>query len=573
MSKFTRLLGLIAVLVILVLALGVTVAQEDNVLQLNWGGPGDIPTLDPTRGSDTTSIQVILEIFPGLTLIDELTLDTRPAMSTSWDISDDGLTYTFHILPEVSWVKYNKDSGEVEQIMVDGSPRYVTAADFKYGMMRSMDPRISEYYGGILAVWVAGGSEYYRSLADVAEDAPEEEVTALVDAAAANVQINVIDDYTLELVASQPAAFLNTIFGMWMSTAQPSWIVEEFGDTWTEDSNVATYGPFALSEWKHNESLTLVRNPFWAGTEFIPVPQLDGVHGAMLATEAELANYEAGLLDVSGVPITDLDRVRSDAVLSLEYATGPSLCTYSYAFNIITPPFDDVRVRRAFSMAIDRQELIDNVIRGGQLPAQFFSYPDLTAAPHQEDYPDLAIGQDADLARELIDEYVAENGPLPPITFTMNTVQGHIDIANAVVDMWRTKLGVENVELVQQEWAVYLDATRDPNTTVPIIRYGWCQDYPDANNFLFDVWHSDTISLTLNWTSPEFDSLLEEAQREPDTQVRTELYAEAEYILTNLDAIVIPIYYYTSHRLTKPYVDRLYSRTGHTQYEFWSLNR
>jgi oligopeptide transport system substrate-binding protein len=566
-------MGVVAVFAILVLALGVTVAQEDNVLYVNWG-EGDIPSLDPSYGTDTSSIQIVVETLPGLTRINELTAATEPGMATSWDVSDDGLTYTFHILEGVSWVKYNADSGEVEQVMdADGNARMVTAADFQFGMMRSMDPRIGEFYGGILSGWVVGGSEYYNALAALPEGASEDEINAAAEAAAANVQVAVVDDYTVQVTSPRPAAFISSIYGMWMATAQPSWAVEEFGNQWTEDANFVSYGPFALKEWKHDESLTLVRNPFWAGTEFIPAASLDAIVGTMIATEGALANYEAGTLDITGVPSADLERVKADAVLSQEYVTGPGTCTYAYVFNTAVAPFDDVRIRRAFSMAVNRQDLIDNVTKAGQSPALFWTYPGIAGSPLQADYADLALAENDDLARELVDEYVAENGPLPTITLMHNQSSGHAAIAAAVVGMWAETLGIDNIEISSQEWATYLETTKNNDTAPAIFRYAWCYDYPDAHNFIFDVFHSSVMELGTSWYNPEFDQLLEDALVETDPQTRTDLYAEAEYILTNGDAVVVPIYYYTSSRLTKPYVDRTYSIIGQNYFEFWSLNR
>lgn len=557
MSKFTRIVSLLAVLTLLLVAFGVVSAQDamGNMLYVNWG-EGDIPTIDPTHGTDTSSIQIVNELFPGLTHLDEVTLEVHPAMAT-WTVSEDGLTYTFDLREGVTWVRYNKETGAVEQVLDDaGAPRAVTANDFKYGMMRSMSPELGSYYGGILAAWVEGGTAYING-----------------EGSADAVAVTVVDDYTLEITATRPAAFLPNIYGMWMAAAQPSWVVEEFGDQWTEDVNIVSYGPFAMSEWVHEASLTLVKNPFWVGTDTMPAPTLDGVVGTMLAGDAALANYEAGTLDVVAAPSSDLDRILADPVLSAEYSTGPNTCTYIFGINTAVAPFDDARVRRAFSMAINRQELIDNVLKAGQYPAMFFSYPDLNAAPHQEDYPDLALTEDDELARELINEYIAEKGPLPTVTIMHNESSGHAAIAAAVQQMWIDTLGITDIQVTTQEWAVYLETIKNGETAPQIFRYGWCSDYPDAHNFLFDVFHSSVMEIGLNWTNAEFDSLLEQAMVEPDTQTRTDLYAEAEYILTNQDAAMIPVYFYTTSRLTKPYVERPYGRTGQTQYELWSVSR
>jgi len=178
MKKWLHFVGL---LVVLLAAFGIVSAQESgNVLVWN-SGEGDVPSLDPSRATDVNSIQYIQELFPGLTRLNEVTLDVEPGMAT-WTVSEDGLTYTFSIIPEVPWVYYDPATGGVAASVDEaGNPRYVTAADFKYGMLRSMDPRIGEYYGtAVLAPWIAGGSDYTAALDGLAEDAPEADVTAAV---------------------------------------------------------------------------------------------------------------------------------------------------------------------------------------------------------------------------------------------------------------------------------------------------------------------------------------------------------------------------------------------------------
>ena len=546
--------------------------SDENVLRVNWG-PNDIPSLDPSDATDVSSIQIIVELFPGLTRINEITLENQPGMASSWDLADDGVTYTMNLLQEVPWVKYNADTGEVEQVMdADGNVRYVTAADFAYGMQVSMDPRTGSYYGGILATWIEGGAAFNGSIDDLAEDASDEAVAEAVAAAAEGIQINVIDDYTLEIVASQPAGFVPQILGMWMSTAKPQWVEEEFGDAWTEPENIISYGPFALSEWSHGERLTIVRNPFWAGTETMPVPTLDAVTGVMIEATAGLANYEAGLLDAVGVPSAELDRVLADSVLGEQYTTGPDTCTFYLMFNTTKAPTDDVRVRQALSMAINRQDISDAIIRPSE-PAFFFTRPSLAAAPTSEEYPDLIIGEDDAAALELMDSYIADNGELPTITFMHSAGSGSGPLlAAAALEMWNDALGgVVNIEISTQEWAVYLETTDFPETAPNVWYLGWCQDYPDTNNFLFDVLHSSVAENGSGWQNDEFDALLEEAQVLSDLEEREALYAQAEYILTTQDAVMINLVYDLTSRLTQPNVERPYGSLGNTYYEYWSF--
>ncbi|GAB5492291.1 MAG: ABC transporter substrate-binding protein [Phototrophicaceae bacterium] len=546
--------------------------SDENVLRVNWG-PNDIPSLDPSDATDVSSIQIIVELFPGLTRINEITLENQPGMASSWELADDGVTYTMNLLQEVPWVKYNADTGEVEQVLdADGNVRFVTAADFAYGMQVSMDPRTGSYYGGILATWIEGGAAFNGSINDLAEDASDEVVAEAVAAAAEGIQITVVDDYTLEIVASQPAGFVPQILGMWMSTAKPQWVEEEFGDAWTEPENIVSYGPFALSEWSHGERLTIVRNPFWAGTETMPVPTLDAVTGVMIEATAGLANYEAGLLDAVGVPSAELDRVLADAVLGEQYTTGPDTCTFYLMFNTTKAPTDDVRVRQALSMAINRQDISDAIIRPSE-PAFFFTRPSLAAAPTSEEYPDLVIGEDDAAALELMNEYIADNGELPTITFmhSAGSSSGPL-LAAAALEMWNDALGgVVNIEISTQEWAVYLETTDFPETAPNIWYLGWCQDYPDTNNFLFDVLHSSVAENGTGWQNDEFDALLEEAQVLSDLEEREALYAQAEYILTTQDAVMINLVYDLTSRLTQPNVERPYGSLGNTYYEYWSF--
>jgi oligopeptide transport system substrate-binding protein len=546
--------------------------SDENVLRVNWG-PNDIPSLDGSDATDVSSIQIIVELFPGLTRINEISLENEPGMATSWELADDGVTYTMSLLADVPWVRFNADTGEVEEVLdADGNVRFVTAADFAYGMQVSMDPRTGSYYGGILATWIEGGPAFNGSINDLAEDASDEVVAEAVAAAAEGIQINVIDDYTLEIVASQPAGFVPQILGMWMSSAKPQWVEEEFGDAWTEPENIVSYGPFALSEWSHGERLTIVRNPFWPGTDTIPVPTLDAVTGVMIEATAGLANYEAGLLDAVGVPGAELDRVLADAVLGDQYTTGPDTCTFYLMFNTTKAPTDDVRVRQALSMAINRQDISDAIIRPSE-PAFFFTRPSLAAAPTSEEYPDLIIGEDDAAALELMDSYIADNGELPTITFmhSAGSSSGPL-LAAAALEMWNDALGdVVNIEISTQEWAVYLETTDFPETAPNVWYLGWCQDYPDTNNFLFDVLHSSVAENGTGWQNDEFDALLEEAQVLSDLEEREALYAQAEYILTTQDAVMINLVYDLTSRLTQPNVERPYGSLGNTYYEYWSF--
>jgi oligopeptide transport system substrate-binding protein len=338
-----------------------------------------------------------------------------------------------------------------------------------------------------------------------------------------------------------------------------------------------------MSEWIHDSELTIVKNPFWPGTDAIPQPKLDAVHFSMLDGTAQMAEYEAGNLDnVQDVPLADIDRIKADPTLSAEFNISPQLCTYYYGFNTTAPFVDDVRVRRALSMAVDRQALIDNVTKGEQIPAQWFARPGLAGSPTLDDHPDLGIKSDPDAAKAELQSYLDEKGLTAAdldITLMFNTSSGHQAIAEAIQQMWASTLGI-NVKVVNQEWAVYLETTKSKDTP-QIWRLGWCLDYPDANNFDREVFASNGSSNPtdasgkpsggLMWKNDEYEKLVAEAALETDPAKRVDLYAQAEDILVNTDAAIIPIYWYTNLDMTKPYVTRTYSSTGHEAYEKWDM--
>jgi oligopeptide transport system substrate-binding protein len=245
--------------------------------------------------------------------------------------------------------------------------------------------------------------------------------------------------------------------------------------------------------------MKLVKNPLWPGVENSPKPKVDEVQLSFIDTDPAFSSYEAGTMDYIGVPLAQMDRVKADPVLSKELFIGPSGGTYYYGFNVTKAPFDNVHARRAFSLAVDRQSLIDNVTKGGQEPARWFARPGIAAAPTMKDSPELGIFNAADAKKEwglyLADAKITAD-QVPPITLVVNDVEGHIKIGQAIQDMWVKNLGVK-VELTKQEWKVFLKALETDSPQ--IWRLGWNQDYADANNFLREVFHSTSSQNYTKW--------------------------------------------------------------------------
>jgi oligopeptide transport system substrate-binding protein len=279
-----------------------------------------------------------------------------------------------------------------------------------------------------------------------------------------------------------------------------------------------------------------------------------------------MALYENNEIDMMadpgwGPPLPDMDRIKADAQLSTELLIAPRLCTYYYGFVNSKPPFDDPLVRKAFSAAIDRQSLIDNVTKGDQLPAHSFAPPGIFGNVAD----DMAIGDymvmssyadQVTQAQEWLAEAGYPDGEGLDVLMMYNTSEAHAQIAQAVQAMWQEAFPSATINVENQEWAVYLKTLlpESPDAEKPhVYRLGWCADYPDSNNWLNEVYHSKSGQNYAKYNVPEFDALIEEAAFEPDPAIREDLYAQAEQIFMD-DAAIAPIYYYTYVRLYKPWI-------------------
>lgn len=560
MIKFSRVITLV-VMVSLLMIMSVAQAQDKKILYTSQEmGPDDIPTLDPSQASDVPSVQIISQIFPELMRVNEVTSAVEDGVAT-YTVSEDGLVYTF-TLGDFPWVRYNPETDTVEEVKDDaGNTRMLTAADFANTFIRTMDPKVASDYSYVLVPWIAGADAWANS----SPDATEEERAAIIE----TVGVKALDDKTLEVTATSTSSVFLNVVGMWITTGAPKWLIDELGDVWIEPENIATYGPWAVKDWVHGESLTLIKNPLWAGTASIPAPKIDEVVFRFLGEDVQTTAFEAGELDVSEVDAAQFDRIVADPTLSAQLHVGPGTCTYYYGFNVRREPFNDPRAVMAFSMAIDRALITEEVTGRGELPAGFFTLPSLFAAPKQEDYPDYAISSDAEGAKALWEEYLAETGKTNAdfaLTILHNNSSLHASIAQAIQQMWKDTLGIE-VAISTLDFATYLDVRQDAD----IFRAAWCFDYPDASNYLFDVFHS-SVSPDNGFSNAEYDELVTQASAETDGAARTALYAEAERLLVRDAASIAPIYYYVGLSLTRDGIERTHSVIGREYYEKWDIS-
>jgi oligopeptide transport system substrate-binding protein len=554
---------------------------EPKILRLS-GGASDYGTIDPSLATQSAEIQVIESTSLGVVRQNETTAEIELAFATGYDVSADGLTYTVKLMQGVPWVHYNADGGQVEVVKdCQGNDRTVTAQDFSYGIVRTIDPATASDYAYALLPYLAGASEFN----DGTNTDP------------ASVGVKVVDDNTIQYTFTAPAVYNLNLLGLWIAHAEPKWLIEgddctqAAGDKWTEQESFEGYGPFTLKEWVHDASMTLVKNPFWPGNETVPQAKIDEVQFHFLDASPALSEFDAGNLDITGIPSEDWDRIHADPAYADMIRSVSTLGTEWYGFNTKLAPTDDQRVRLALSLAIDRDTLVKQVVKGG-IPAQFFTNPGAAGAPKPELYPDGGVKYNPDKAKELLNSYLTEKKLKPEdlkITLMANSTEGIQKTGEAIVGMWKDVLGID-VNFVTQERKVYLVTRQDGKEQ--IYRNSWVQDYPDANNFLYDVFGLNAaFTAVVDWpikatadsseeytpgSNPNFDKfteLLKQAANEKDAQKRMDLYAQAEQILLVDGAVVAPLYWYSSDILIRPEIKDTDSITGYDHWEKWDIER
>ena len=534
---------------------------EGDKIALNTVMGTEPPTVDPAVSEDNTSVWLVEQMFLALTDYDDDTLEVVPELATSWEMSEDGTVYTFHLRDDAKWVNYA--GGNVTEV----GP--VTANDVVYGVRRTLDPRTGSPYAYVLNSYIVGAEEL--NTADPTALSGEE-LTALIDA----VGVAAPDDFTLQVTLKQPAAFFPAIASLWVMRPQPQAAIEAYGERWIEPGLIVTNGPYMLADWQHGASLTLEKNPLWYDAANV---QIEVIQAPIVSEESTaMAMYENGEIDYMGdpgwgPPLPDLDRIKADPVLSQEFKILPRLCTYYYGFMVNKPPFDDVKVRQAFSYAIDRQTLIDTVLKREQQPANSFTGPGIFGNVAGD--PEVGILYDPEKAKAMLaDAGYPDGAGFPDVTLMLNQSEANMQIAQAIQAMWAETLGV-TVNIEQQEWKIYLESLKPdfPDEDKPdIYRQGWCADYMDANNYLADVLHSTSTQNYSEYNNPEFDALVEQAQLESDPAVRRDLYRQAEILLNNVDTPMAPIYFYPRQTLEKPYLTRVVNPLNMDHVYRWKID-
>lgn len=482
-------------------------AEDSNIFRYPLAT--EPPTLDPTLSTDEKSIKVLANLFEGLAQYDS-SLIPRPAVAASWEVLEEGMRYVFHLRKDVLWS--------------DGVP--LTANDFTYSWRRLLEP--------------ATGAEYAYFLFDV-DGAEDYNAGRIHDFS--QVGIKAVDDWTLEVRLNKPAVYFPCVVTFVVTFPLRRDIVEAFGDDWATPENMVSNGPFLLKEWWHDYRLTLVPNPLFYGN---PKPSVGAIRYQVVEDAmTELNLYEAGTLDV----LEDFHQIAIP-----HYKGHPDffrrnfLRGYYYGFNVRHKPFDDLRVRKAFALAVNRDEIV-STLHGGEIPTTSWIPPGMFGENRQ-----IGLKFDPVRARALLAEAGYPEGQgFPPIEMSFNTREINRTVAENLQHQWKEVLGIR-VDLNDMEWKVYLKEL-DLNPP-PLFRLGWGADYPDPDNFM-NLFTSYSGNNHTRWSNAEYDGIIRLAASEPDQEKRQALYDRAQRILLEEDVVIMPLFIDSLNKLIKPRVKGL----------------
>lgn len=463
-------------------------------------------SLNPSIGFDAVSWDPLNNLMEGLTRLDQDSIAAAGA-AEDWDISVDGLTYTFHLREDANWS--------------NGDP--VVAEDFVYAWKLMLDPATTPPSPAAFLAYFVKGAEAFNNGEGTADD----------------VAITAVDEKTLEVVLAAPTGFFLDLL------TNPAFFpinhkVAEENPSWhAEAKSFVANGPFKLESWDHNSEMVFAKNPEYWDADAV---KLDKVHFAMVNdNNTQYQMFQSGELDTATIPaelsdqLIDGDNVYIGNTGGLEF----------YRFNVNEEPFQNKKIRQAFALAANRQDITEFVVKNGVEPAFAFVSPGFTS-PSREDFRDVngdLVPFDAEKAKQLLEEGMAEEGydTLPPIVLSYNTTDTNKAVAETLQNMFSENLGVD-VTLENQEWNVFSEAQQ--NLELQFSRSSFINDYNDPVNFL-ESFITDSYMNRTGWSNEEYDALIEKGKTETDEEKRWEYLYEAEKLLAE-EMIIMPIRYYNT---------------------------
>ncbi len=508
--------------------------RDPATFYVNAGGEPEY--LDPGKCADAGCAALITQLFEGLTRYHPEDGHPVQGVAERWEKSDDNRRFRFHLRPDARWS--------------DGRP--VTAGDFEYAWKRALSPRTASRAAGTL--YALKNAEAYR-------------LGKLSDPTLVGVRAT--DDRTLDVELERPTPYFLELTSHHAYAPVRRDVIEAFeqrgkGDLWTRPSSFVGNGPYVLDRWDFQYQITMKENPFYWDRARLAIRRI--VWMEVEDYHATMNLYKTGELDFIGNSVSLPAEYQALLSGKRDYRRDDFLSVSWYELNTRKPPLDDVRVRRALDLAIDKEQIVTRIARGGQRPATHY-VPDFTGSGYAEQAaadrargvdPFAGYGFDPARARALLAE--AGFAPVregegwrapgfPPIEILYNTGEGNRQVAVAIQAMWRENLGITAL-LRSEEWKVMLETHR--NGDFQVMRFGQTADYDHPETFLAPFLAGSPLNTT-GYHDEVFERTMREAAATADPRESIRLYREAER--RALDAMPrIPLYFYTRSTLVKPWV-------------------
>jgi oligopeptide transport system substrate-binding protein len=567
MKRFVYLV----ILSVLFSALSLTSCSNKKTLSvLRYNNAAEPQYLDPGKATGIPEFTVLLNLFDGLTRYNEQN-EIIPSMAEKWEGPNEKNEYTFYLRKGTVWS--------------NGDP--VTAFDFEYSWKRALSPELASEYAYQLYYLKNGKAfnscvpakdqvnftmknQYYYPKLDekgnpmLNEDKsqiPDMDKPFLLD----DIGVKALDEQTLSVTLEASTPFFLSLLTFTTYLPVNHLVVEKNPDWAKSTEDFIGNGPFKMKTWVHADKIEVVKNEKYWDADVVKLSQI--VFTMVDNQTTELALWESGQLDVAtNPPPIEFDRLKKEDKLSI----FPYLGTYYYAFNTTKKPFDDVRVRKALSFAINRQSIVDNITKAEQKPAMAFvpfGIPDSTSDKEFRTVGGEQFFADNNLeeAKSLLAEAGFPGGAgFPAITILYNTGETHQSITQAIQQMWKEGLGIQ-CNLMNQEWKVYLD--KRSSLDYDVARAGWIGDFMDPSTFL-DTFYSASGTSDTGWKNPSFDALIEKARSANDNFLRMRNLHDAELIMME-DMPVAPIYFYTRPMLVSKNLQHYISSSlGYTDFKW-----
>ncbi len=482
-------------------------AKLDYGLPLNqtlrWNIITEPPSLDWTLISDTTSSRLLDAMMEGLVRygFKDGNVQVLPSLASSWQPSKDMKTWTFTLRQDVKWT--------------DGVP--FTGQQIIDSWERLLNPKTGAEYSNYLFI-VKNAEAYFDG--------------KIKDFNQVGVKLN--DKGQLVVTLERPESYFPAILGNECTFPIRKDIIAKYGDQWTTPAHMVTLGAYKLKTWDHDKAVVLERNDGYFGQK----PKIQYILGLVISDQSTaLDMFKRNELDaLDEIPTIDEESVRT----MKEYRQVSTLGLYYFGFNVKMKPFDNVKVRQAFAMAIDKDEI--NKINGGrELPANSIVPPGLVGYN-----ANVGMKFDPEKARKLLDDAgYKDRSKFPHVTISFNTDENHQRICENVQAQLKRNLGID-VELTNEEWKTYLKSLQAK--IYPMFRFAWIADFPDADTFM-NLFESNNANNDTNWVSKKYDSLVTQAASELDNQKRQQLYDQAQKLILEDDAVIVPVYFYREQYL------------------------